>query len=261
MSKSFFDNTIIKRLRSKEKVTAGWASLASNISTEILAECGLDIIVIDMEHSHLSLPMLISMIQAMKGTNAIPIVRAPWNDLVWCKQILDAGAYGIHVPYVSTKNEAIAAVKACKYAPMGYRGLATSHRGVNYGLCKEEYFARANSDILVIVAIETPEGVENINEIISVEGVDGIFIGPSDLATSMGHLANPSDPEVQAAIRKVEEAVFASDKFLGTIAPNMEAAAALYKRGYTVVYSLSDLNCIVRTVKSELEYFNQHIRK
>lgn len=260
MSKSFFDNTIIKKLRSKEKVTAGWASLSSNISAEILAECGLDMIIIDMEHAHLTLPTLISMMQAMKGTNAIPVVRAPWNDLVWCKQILDAGAYGIHVPYVSTKSEAINAVKACKYSPMGYRGLATSHRGVNYGLSKDEYFARANSDVLVIVAIETPEGVANIDEIVSVEGVDGIFIGPSDLATSMGYLANPSVPEVQAAIRKVEEKVLVTDRFLGTIAPDMEAAATLYNRGYTVVYSLSDLNCIVRTVKSELEYFNRHIR-
>ncbi len=257
MGKCFFDNTIMNKLRNKEKVCASWAQLGSNISSEILAEAGFDVIVIDMEHSQTSLPGVVSMIQGTKGTGCAPFVRAPWNDLVWCKQILDCGAYGIHIPYVSNREEAITAVKSCKYALEGYRGLATSQRAVNYGMNKEEYFERANRDIIIMVAIETREGVDKIEEIASVEGVDGIFIGPSDLATSLGYIGNPKNDEVQEAIRKVEAAVLKTDKFLGTIAPDFEAAKALYDRGYSIVYFMSDAGAVMKTASANVKAFRE----
>lgn len=257
MGNGFFDNTIMNKLRNKEKVCASWAQLGSNVSSEILAEAGFDAIVIDMEHSQTSLPGVVSMIQGMKGTGCAPFVRAPWNDLVWCKQILDCGAYGIHIPYVSTKEEAITAVKSCRYALEGYRGLATSQRAVNYGMSKEEYFARANRDIIVMVAIETREGVNNIEEIASIEGVDGIFVGPSDLATSLGYIANPQNDEVQEAIKKVEDAVKKTDKFLGTIASDFEAAKILYDRGYSIVYFMSDVGAVMKTATAGVKAFRE----
>lgn len=258
MSKSFFDTTVIKKLKEGKKVSACWNQLGSNISAEIIAEAGFDVMVIDMEHAHTTLPDVIKMIQATKGTECVPIIRVPWNDIVWCKQALDTGAYGIHVPYVQTKEEAEKAVSYCKYPMKGVRGIAMSHRAVNYGMNKE-YFPRANDEVMVIVAIETPLGVENIKEIMSVEGVDGIFIGPADLATSMGHLADPSHPEVQEAIRKIEEAVIPSNKFLGTVAANAEAAKKLYDKGYGIVYMMSDIGALVKCAKAEVKTFKESV--
>lgn len=259
MSKKYFDNTIAEKLRQGGKVCAAWGQLGSNISAEIMAEAGFDMIVFDMEHAQITLPQLVSMIQGLKGTDCIPIVRAPWNDMVWCKHILDTGAYGIHVPYVSTKEEAENAVRYCKYPLQGVRGLAGSPRATNYGMNMGEYFPRANRDTLVIVAIETPQGVANIEEIVAVDGVDGIFIGPMDLATSMGYLANPARPEVQAAIGRIEEVVLPSDKFLATLAPNAAAAKKFYDKGYGLVYMMSDAGAIARAAQDNVKAFREYI--
>lgn len=261
MAKKFFDTTVLDKLRNGEKVCAAWNQLGSNLSAEILAEAGFEVLIIDMEHAHTTLPDLITMVQATKGTDCAPFVRVPWNDMVWCKQVLDTGVYGIHVPYVSTKEEAENAVKYCKYPMQGVRGIAGSHRAVNYGMSKEDYFPRANKDVMVIIAIETPKGVANIREIVSVEGVDGIFIGPMDLATSMGHLANPAHPEVQEAIRQIEEVVLPSDKFLATLAPNAEAAKKFYDKGYRLVYMMSDVGCLVKTAQDNVKAFKEYLEK
>lgn len=261
MSKKFFDTELLHKLKNGEKISACWNQLGSNISAEIIAEAGFDVMVIDMEHAHTTLPDVISMIQATKGTDCVPFVRVPWNDIVWCKQVLDTGAYGIHVPYVQTKEEAEAAVRYCKYPMQGVRGIAMSHRAVNYGISRNDYFPAANREVVVMVAIETPLGVENIKEIAAVEGVDGIFIGPADLATSMGHLANPAHPEVQEAIRKIEEAVIPTGKFLGTVAANAEAAQKLYDRGYGIIYMMSDLGALVKAAQAEVKAFKEHNRK
>lgn len=259
MGKTFFDNTVMKKLRNHEPVSAAWAQGASPVNAEIMAEAGFELMIIDMEHSALALPEVVHIIQATKGTGCAPFVRAPWNDMVWIKQVLDAGAYGVHVPYVSTKEEAEYAVKSCKYAPQGFRGVAGSQRATNFSLSKADYYARANEDTIVMVAIETPEGVANIREIASVEGVDGIFIGPVDLSTSMGYLANPSVPEVQEAIRQVEEGTKEAGKFLATIAPNAEAAKKLYDRGYTMVAFLSDTTGLAKLASDSVQYFRKEI--
>ena len=257
MAKSFFDTTVCQKLKNGGKVSAAWDQMNSNISAEILAEAGFDVLVIDMEHAHTTLPNVISMIQATKGTECVPFIRVPWNDIVWCKQALDTGAYGIHVPYVQTKEETEAAVRYCKYPMQGVRGIAMSHRAINYGMNKDDYFPVANRELMVLIAIETPLGVENIHEIVNVEGVDGIFIGPADLATSMGHLANPAHPEVQEAIRRIEEAVLPTGKFLGTVAPNAQAAQKLYDRGYGIIYMMSDLGAVVKAAQAEVKAFRE----
>lgn len=261
MSKKFFDPTVMDKLRRGEKVCAAWNQLNSNISAEILAEAGFDAMIIDMEHAHTTLPELITMIQATKGTDCVPFVRIPWNDMVWCKHVLDTGVYGIHVPYVSNAAEAAQAVKYCKYPPMGVRGIAGTHRAVTYGIDKADYYPRANRDVMVIVAIENPEGVDSIRDILAVEGVDGIFIGPMDLATNMGHLADPSHPEVQAAIAKIEEAVIGSGKFLATLAPNFEAAKKFYDKGYGLVYIMSDAATLVKVAMDNVKGFRDYIGK
>lgn len=261
MNSSFFTNDISQKLRNKKEVSVAWAQLGSNVSSEILAEAGFDVLLIDMEHSPTDLPSVLSMMQATKGTGCVPFVRAPWNDMVAIKQILDLGAYGIHIPYVSTKEEAEHAVKACKYAPLGFRGIAGSQRAVQYGMKKSQYYKKANEDIIVIVAIETPEGVANINEIAAVDGVDGIFIGPADLSTAMGYLANPSAPEVQKSITTIEEAVLSTNKFLGTVAPTMDHAKKLYKKGYSFICLMSDAGALSKLASETAQAFKKEYRE
>ncbi|BDF72368.1 5-keto-4-deoxy-D-glucarate aldolase [Oscillospiraceae bacterium] len=261
MSDFVFQPEVARRLRSRQKVCAAWAQMGCSISAEIFAEAGFDMLVIDAEHSPTTLPGIVSLLQAIKGTGCFPMVRAPWNDPVSIKQLLDCGAAGIHVPYVSTREEAELAVRCCKYPPQGIRGIAGSQRAVGYGAEKADYYARANREVLVMVAIETEEGVRNIREIAAVDGLDGIFIGPADLSASMGYLDNPAAPAVQAAIRTVEQAVLSSDKFLGTVAAGMGDAAAKYDRGYSLLYLLSDTTCLSSAAAASVSEFHRYLDK
>ncbi len=190
-------NIVKERLKNGEKIAAAWAQAASNITSEILGQAGFDVVMIDLEHAPHDTMTLITQIQSLKGEKAVPFVRAPWNDFVQIKQILDAGIYGVSVPYVNTKEEAEMAVKAVKYPTEGIRGVAGSPRAAKYGNNAMDYMTTANEEIFLMVAIETPEAVSNIEEMLEIEEIDGIFIGPMDLATSMGYFGNPKAEEVQ----------------------------------------------------------------
>jgi len=235
-----FENRAKQLLKAGKKTAGSWAQILSPISAEILSQAGFDWLLIDMEHGPNDIPSLLAQIQAMRGSKAVPIVRAPWNDFVVIKRILDIGAYGVLVPYVNTKAEAEAAVRACKYPPEGIRGIAGSTRAASFNQNSMNYFSKANQEILIITQVETQTAVDNIDEIVGVQGLDGVFIGPMDLATSMGHLYNPAAPDVQAAIAAVEEKVLPSDKFLATISGNWDQAKKLYDKGYQMVTLMSD---------------------
>ena len=232
-------NPAKKAMKQGKKLSASWLQAASNITAEIVAEAGFDVAVIDMEHGPGDIMNLIGQIQALKGLPAVPFVRSPWNDLVVIKRILDAGAYGLIIPYVSSAEEAKRAVAAAQYPTAGVRGIAGSPRAAHYGVAKD-YFATANDDICVFVQIETPTAVKNIDEILDVERVDGAFIGPMDLSTGMGHFANPGHEEVQKVILELEKKVLAAGKLLATVASSWEDAKAKYQRGYHMVISFSD---------------------
>ena len=235
-----FENHVKQSLGQGKKVVGAWAQIASPITAEILAEAGFDVVMIDLEHGPGDIFALVAQIQALKGNPALPFVRAPWNDFVAIKRILDAGVYGVLVPYVNTRAEAEAAVRACKYPPDGIRGIAASPRAAGYGQNSMAYLKRANDEVLVMTAVETPEAVANLDEILAVPGLDGIFIGPMDLSTSMGHFADPSQPDVQAAIATIEAKVLGAGKFLATVAGNWAQAQKLYQRGYGLLLVLAD---------------------
>ena len=250
-----FYNPAKHMLQRKEKLLGAWLQMASPLAAEIFAKAGLDVLMLDMEHGPNDILTLISQMQAMGRHDAVPIVRAPWNDLVIIKRILDAGAYGVLVPYVNTRAEAETAVAACKYPTQGQRGVAPSPRAPGWNMNPMHYMKKANEETLVMIAVETMEAVENIDEIVQVEGLDGIFIGPMDLATSMGHFCDPADPEVQAAIRRVEEAVLPTEKFLATVSGGVEAAKAKYDRGYSLVVAFADGGTLGAAAKKNVETF------
>lgn len=176
-----------------------WCSIAGSDNAEALAGCGFDWMLIDTEHSTVPLDTVKAMLQAAAPYPTQTVVRPGWNDAVEIKRLLDAGAMTILVPYVQSAEEAARAVSAVRYAPQGTRGVAGITRASRYGAV-DGYLARANEEICLLVQVETAEALTNIEAIAAVDGVDGIFVGPADLAASMGHPGNPAAPEVKSAI-------------------------------------------------------------
>lgn len=250
-------NYVKSLLRDGKKVAAAWAQAGSSITAEILGDAGYDAVMIDLEHGPGDIMTLIHQIQALKGQPAVPFVRAPWNDFVQLKKILDAGTFGVLVPYVNTAEEAADAVRAVHYPVEGIRGVAGSPRAPHFGNNAMDYMKKANSEICLMTAVETPEAVSNIDELIKVEGLDGIFIGPMDLATSMGHFGDPSHPEVQAAMREVEARVKESDKFLATVAGSWDDAAAKYEKGYQFLLLMSDTTTLSKLARGLVSQFKE----
>lgn len=242
-------------LKDHKKTVGAWLQLGSPMSAEILAKAQPDWLLVDLEHGPGDIMTLIAQLQAMAAYGVVPLARAPWNDFVAIKRILDAGVMGILVPYVSTREEAERAVAACKYPPEGIRGVAGSPRAAGYGMDGTRYLAAANEQILTMVQIETQRGLEEVDEIAAVEALDGIFIGPMDLSCALNHFADPKHPEVQSQIRRVEQAALAHGKFLGTVAGSMEEAQALYNRGYSLVVPMSDSTELGRAAKQTFDAF------
>jgi len=215
-------NPVKQKLKNGHKTVGGFLQTLSPVAAEIMSQSGFDWLMVDLEHAPGDFANLQAQLQAMNGSGVVPFARAPWNDVVAIKRILDTGVLGVLVPYVNTREEAEAAVAACKYPPEGIRGVAGS------------------PETIVMVAAETAEAVENLDAILEVEGLDGIFIGPMDLASSMGHLGDPEHPEAQAAIAIIEEKVLASDKFLATIATNWDKARSCFEKGYQWLVLMQD---------------------
>jgi len=234
-----FPNTFKHELRAGNKLIGCWVSLANPITTEILGLAGYDWLLLDGEHSPNDIGSFVLQLMALKDSPSAPFVRPQWNDAVLIKRLLDAGFYNFLIPCVETAEEARAAVAATRYPPQGIRGVSVSMRGNRYGTVKD-YQRIANDNIVVCVQIESPKAVENIDAICNVDGVDSVFIGPSDLAASYGHLGNPAHPEVQAAMRIVVDRAKAAGIPIGTLAP-VEADARRYlEMGVTMVAVGSD---------------------
>ena len=244
------------------KLTAGaWLQMTSPMSAELMARAGFDWLMIDMEHAPGDYLNLAAQIQAMGATDCVPLVRAPWNDPVAIKRILDTGAMGVLVPYVNSGEEAQNAVAACKYPPEGVRGVAGSPRAAYFGQNSMAYLKHANREILVIVAIETGEAITNLDVILETVGLDGVFIGPMDLATSMGYFGDPSHPEVQEAISQIEEKTLKTGKFLGTVGGGWEQARKKYDRGYQLLMLMSDSVDLAKLAGQTVKSFTDEYRK
>jgi len=234
------NNPVKAKLISGRKTVGAFLQTLSPVSAEILSASDFDWLIVDLEHSPCSFETLQAHLQAMNGSGVTPFARAPWNDAVAIKRILDTGVMGVLIPYVNTKQEAEAAVAACKYPPEGIRGVAGSPRAAGYTRNTQAYLSSANDEVIVMIAVETMEAVENLDEILEVEGLDGIFIGPVDLASSMGHLGDPTQPAVQETIELIESRVLPSNKFLGTLAANWAKAETCFEKGYQWLVLMQD---------------------
>lgn len=210
-----------------------WSSLCSNYTVEVIAGAGYDWILLDMEHSPNDLESLLAQLQAAAPYPTSPVVRVPWNDMVTMKRVLDVGAQSLLIPYVSTVAEAKNAVAATRYPPAGVRGVAGTTRATRFGRV-QGYAKKAHEEICVLVQVETREGLDNIEAICAVEGVDGVFIGPADLHASLGHTGETANPAVvpvmEEAMRRIRKAGRAPG-YLSAVeadARRMLAAGALF---------------------------------
>ena len=180
-----------------------WSHLCSPIATEILSNCGYEWLLLDMEHSPNDLSEILAQLHAMQGGGSTPVVRPPWLDMVLFKRLLDIGVLNLLVPYIQTEEEARQAVAYTRYPPHGVRGYAGAPRASHYGRVKD-YAKRSAEEIGVLVQVETLQGLQNLEAIARVDGIDGVFIGPGDLSAALGHLGNPKHPEV---LRVIDEAI------------------------------------------------------
>jgi 4-hydroxy-2-oxoheptanedioate aldolase len=198
-----------------------WSTLRirSNLLIELFAGCGFDWILIDTEHSPNELPDIINQLQAVGARDTSVVVRPAWSDMILVKRILDAGAKSLLFPNIQNAKEAAAAVHFTRYPPHGVRGVSAGSRAANYGL-NSSYLGTAERDICVLVQIETAEALQNLDEIAAVPGVDGVFVGPADLAASLGYLGNTQHPAVQAAVDGAFQTLKALNKPAGYLTTN-----------------------------------------
>jgi 2-dehydro-3-deoxyglucarate aldolase len=237
---SAFPNSFKRRLLAGETLIGCWCSLANPITTEVLGVAGFDWILLDGEHSPNDPISFIPQLMALKDSVSAPIVRPSWNNPVELKRLLDGGFYNFLIPFVENAEEAARAVAATRYPPQGFRGVSVSQRSNKFGSIKD-YFTGVNDQICVMVQIESRKGVAAAAEIANVDGIDGIFVGPSDLAAGFGHLGNANHPEVQDAMAQIIAAAKAAGKPIGILAP-VEADARRYMaQGVTFVAVGSDL--------------------
>jgi 4-hydroxy-2-oxoheptanedioate aldolase len=246
---SFPHNAFKQALASCQRQIGLWSGLCSPIVAEIIAGAGFDWIVIDGEHAPNDIPSLLAQLQAMRGATAEPVFRVPWNDPVIIKRALDVGARSLLVPFVQNAEEARKAVAAARYPPLGIRGIAVGMRANDYGRI-QGYHENAHLDTCVLVQLESKAALKEIEAIAAVEGVDGLFIGPSDLAGGLGHLGNPSHPHVQAAIQDAGQRIRAAGKSAGTLAGNVDAVDRLISFGFNFTAIGSDVGLLARAAES-----------
>ena len=242
----FRRNAFKAGLRARKLQIGLWQSLCSNIAAEICSDSGFDWLLLDTEHSPNEIPDLLSQLQAIEKGTATGIIRPAWNDAVLIKRCLDIGAQTLLIPYVQSVEEAKAAVAATRYPPQGIRGVSVAARASRYGRVPG-YLTKANDEICVLVQVETRQSLDAIEAIAKVEGVDGVFIGPSDLAASLGHLGNPQHAEVQAAMKDAVDRLTRVGVPAGILTGNEDEARRYIEWGYLFVAVGSDVGLLAKS--------------
>ena len=231
-----------RRLLMGETLIGSWIQTGSPAVAEILSDVGFDWIAADMEHSSIQIDEFAAVARGIYGRGPITAARVRENDTLAIRQVLDMGAECVIVPLVNNAEDARRAVRAAKYPPMGVRGFGYARMN-HWGKDFDGYAARANEEIAVIVMIESKEAVENIDEILEVEGVDGVFIGPYDMSGSYGIIGQTSDPMIADACSRVAKACLRHGKAAGQhiVLPTKENVAKAQEEGYTFLALGCDL--------------------
>ena len=246
------ENRLRRLWREGGAAVNGWLAIPSGASAEAMAHQGWDSLTIDMQHGLVDYTNAVPMLQGISTTETVPLVRVPWLEPGIIMKSLDAGAYGIICPMINTREEAERFVGACRYAPDGYRSFgpirATLYAGADYQV-------HANATVLTFAMIETAQALENLEAIVSTPGLDGVYIGPADLALSLGHTPkfDHTEPELLEPIERIMTAAKAHG-----VVPGIHCGAPAYARrmidlGFQLVTLLSDLRLMTVAAKTIVE--------
>jgi 4-hydroxy-2-oxoheptanedioate aldolase len=233
------ENTLKTKWARGEATVNGWLSIPSSFSAEVMAHQGFDSLTVDMQHGVVDYQVAVTMLQAISTTGVMPLARVPWNDPGRLMKILDAGVYGVICPMISNRAQAEALVQACKYPPRGFRSWGPVRASIYAG---SDYGDHANDDIMAIPMIETAEALENLDEILSVPGVDAIYVGPSDLSLALGckPRLDQTDPPVVEAQKKIAAACKRHGVVAGIHNNTAAYALKMIAEGYQFVTLASD---------------------
>ncbi|WP_306113212.1 MULTISPECIES: HpcH/HpaI aldolase/citrate lyase family protein [unclassified Roseovarius] len=218
------ENTFKTALASGQMLYGCWAGFADAYAAEILTTAGFDWLVVDGEHAPNDLRTIMAQLQVIDGSGTAPIVRLPMGEPWLIKQVLDAGAQTLLIPLVESATQATELVRAMRYPPEGIRGSGAALARASRFSDIPDYIETANEQMCLLVQVETRAGLAALGDIAQVDGVDGIFIGPSDLAADMGYLGKSDHPEVQAAIKEALSDIRAAGKAAGILAVDHDTA-------------------------------------
>ncbi|UCD67135.1 MAG: HpcH/HpaI aldolase/citrate lyase family protein [Betaproteobacteria bacterium] len=249
-------NRLKQVLVDKQLQVGCWLSLGSHTAAEICASAGFDWVLIDMEHAPNDVPQVLHLLHAAAAYPSSIVVRAYWNDTVLIKRLLDLGVQSLLVPNVQTVEEAKLAVEAVRYPPRGVRGVSANSRSNRFGRIKD-YFQRANDEVCLMVQIETRQGLDNLEAIAAVDGIDGLFIGPQDLAADLGHLGNPGHVEVRAAMGEALRRIDKAGKVPGILAFAEADAKHWISEGARFVAVTGDAFLLARSSEAVVKAFKR----
>ena len=242
-------NGIKEAWNNGQTIINGWSSIANTFNAEIMAASGFDSITIDMQHGLVGYQKVVEMLQAISGYNITPMVRVPWNDPSMVMRCLDAGAYGIICPMVNTKEECEKFVTSCRYPPKGNRSFGPIRARIYGG---DDYFHHANETLLNFAMIETSEAVDNLDKILSVDELDAVYIGPSDLAVTMGYTPGAYQKEVEDCLIYIVETCKSKNIKTGIHCPDGKTVKERFDMGYDLGTISADAALLTQASKREI---------
>ena len=255
-------NRFKQALRTDAPQIGMWLGLANSYSAELIATVGFDWLLIDAEHAPNNVTTVLQQLQAIAPYQAqghsLPVVRPPVGDAVLIKQLLDVGVQTLLVPMVESAAQAQGLVDAMRYPPEGIRGVGSALARASLWNSVDDYLDQANDEMCLLVQVENLEGLNHLAEIVAVDGVDGVFIGPADLCAAMGHRGNPMHPEVQAAILTAVATIRGAGKAAGILYADERQAKAFIEMGFNFVAVGVDTTLLAKSCRRVLGQFKGH---
>jgi 4-hydroxy-2-oxoheptanedioate aldolase len=251
-------NLVKERIAGGAPVLNAWCSIASAHVAEALAHQGFDSVTIDLQHGAIDYAQSFHMLQAISSGPAMPMARVPWNEPGIFMKLLDSGAYGLICPMVNSADDARRFVGACRYPPMGFRSYGPN-RVVYYA--GADYWQRANTEVLLIAQIETAEALANLDDILAVTGLDGVYVGPGDLSLSLGARPTmaPDAPHVLQAMAYVLRQTRAKGLIAGVHTDGPATAIERFSEGFQFCSMQTDMRMLVDTAKASVKAVRDHL--
>lgn len=254
-----FMSRLHQKIKNGEISLGAWITISHPEIVDILSNMSFDWFVFDLEHAPLTIHDLEIMLMALKGSDITPLVRVPWNDPVYIKQVLDLGVEGVIIPWVNTVDDVRNALRYVRYPPQGMRGVGP-RRCVKYGFYDlKRYYEEWNREAIVIVQIETREAVENIRSIVEIEGLTGVFVGPNDLSASLGVFRDFRNPVFIDALKSIVENSKYKLKIIGIMTYTPEDAIEKIEMGFNFIALASDYRYLIEGAKTFLQKVNRKI--